>query len=229
MGPTNTTAIEKVDSVPCPLLVFAYILAIALLCGCSKHSATSTHTQRIALKDEVYSTEFDTRKEIGSAIVIKNQYRDIVRHIISAELISIAPRSFAAFNINSINELSVEDAHIEIFSSNGDDSDSMNGGEDDIDFTETLREFAESLPEDYGVISRLHMNKVRITLHGSGKRGAPIHVHADSLLKEFRDDSEPELLNVRFYDGDSKHGLRVARAQWNTKEGQFLVKTSIPE
>ena len=121
-------------------------------------------------------------------------------------------------------ELLLENAHIQIFPTTAFDTDSDPKGSVDVDFADTLRKFAKSLPEEYGVVSRINIDNVRITLHRAGKEESSIRITAKKMLKEFGDDSHPNLYNVYFYEGESKVGLNVSHVLWNTEEGNFIVK-----
>jgi hypothetical protein len=197
-----------------------YLILSLNLCACSTREPTSTETQ-----DATQVTQDDRagKRILASGATFQGQQADTVRHRVSANSISIVPRDFGAFNVNDINEILFEEVYIEIFPSL-----SENAGEGDdsaIDFADTLHKFVDTLPDDYGVITRVRMRDVHITLHGVGKGGTAVNVVARKLLKEFSDDTEPELYGVRFYDGQSNVGLNARRARWNTTKGQFVVET----
>lgn len=207
---------------------FTYVLlilpALLLLGSCGMRLDTPTSHDEITGTSQNNLTRFDGRERLASGVELKSHGSDGIRQIIYADEMSIAPRSFAAFNINTINELLIENTHIEIFPSPQKIRNAANGGSIDTDFSVTLRQFVEKLPDDYGLISRINMQNVRITLHKAGKEGSAITVRAKRLVKEFDDDTYPDLYDVNFYDGNSTVGLKVSHARWNTQTGQFEVK-----
>jgi hypothetical protein len=212
------------------LVVPMFVASLLLVSGCFAKPGASSKHQDISQTSTETEKQFNGRIKIATEVKIQNQYSDEIRHLISADEISVNPRAFAAFNINSINELLIENAHIEIFPSTASDTDSGATSDWDEDFVDTLRDFAETLPDEYGVVSRLNIENVHITLHGAGEEGSYIRVNAKKLVKEFRDGSYPDLYDVNFYNGGSAVGLNVSHVLWNTKEGKFMVKSrGVPE
>ena len=194
-------------------------------------SACDTAMEVQAQRHEVEQFRIHTEKIVGqrllaSGVIFQAQQAGTVRHRITADTISTAPRGFGAFNVNGINELLIENAHIEIFPPVQEDTDGENDDGRVIDFSDTLRKYFDSLPGEFGMISRLRISKVHITLHGVGKDGAAVNVIARELLKDFDGDAEPELYSVRFYDAQSEAGLDVRRVRWNTQKGQFIIKAA---
>jgi hypothetical protein len=111
------------------------------------------------------------KRLLASGATFQGQQADTVRHRVSADSISIVPRNFGAFNVNEINEIFFEVVHIEIFPYISENA--GEGGDSEFDFADTLQDFVDTLPDDYGVITRVRMRDVRITLHGVGKCSAP--------------------------------------------------------
>jgi len=166
---------------------------------------------------------------LASGVTFTGQQGNSVRDRVSADKIIIAPRGFGAFNLNGVNELLLENSHIESFPVNSEtEQDEAHGSKSASgvykqDFSNTLRDFVDTLPSNYGYISRIRMHPIHITLHGAGKNGSSVHVVADELLKEFKDDTQPELINVQIYDDESANRLKVPKARWNTQTGQLIL------
>jgi hypothetical protein len=159
---------------------------------------------------------------IASGVVFQAQKGEEIWHRVSAKTISVAPRKFGAFNINGFNELLIEDSEIEVFpTSQGEGDGSDSGGSD---FTKTLQDYAESLESIYGVVSRIHMQNVRIILHEASRDGGDVNVRVEQLIKEFGEDQEPELHRLEFYDDQSPNVLKVDYAKWQATAEQFVVK-----
>jgi hypothetical protein len=206
------------------LWVVACVLASLLLGACDSPQGQLAQRQGAGQVTRNALANVGGRRQLASGVVFQGQQGDTVRHRLSAESISVVPRGFGAFNVNGINELFFEDAHIEIFPFSSEDTGKEGIDDRAIDFADTLQKFIDTLPDDYGVISRVRMRDVRITLHGVGKGGTAVNVVAGELLKEFRDDVQPELYEVKFYDGQSNAKLNVRRVRWKTRTGQFVVK-----
>lgn len=205
-----------------------YLLVLLFLSGCDSRGTTPTEMPDAPQVSENVIDD-SGQQLLASGVTFTGQEGNSVRDRVYADKIIIAPRGFGAFNLNGVNEIMFENSHIESFpvnSATGQDEAPGSKSASGLykqDFSNTLRDFVDTLPGDYGYISRIRMHPIHITLHGAGKNGSSVHVVADELLKEFKDDSQPELINVQIYDGESPNRLKVPKARWNTQTGQLIL------
>lgn len=205
------------------------LLSLFLIACHSNPEATPAGSQ-VAMTPPDLAEASGGRALLASGIIMRSYREDSISHQVTTATISIGPRKFGAFRLNRYSELLFEDSHIELFPSHGSEPGSKGEhmGEQNsaskLDFSDTVQEYFEAAYSDMGAIGRLRMENVRITIHGAGNDGGNINVSATMLIKEFADDTEPELYEVSFSDSASKTSLFVPRARWNTTDGRFLIK-----
>lgn len=206
-----------------PRLSLCCVMLTLLVAGCDLVSM-SDHNEKIApIGHENIELPIGERLLIASGVEFQLQDADSVRYGISAASISTVPRSFGAFNVNKLNELLMERVELNVFPAVSEKAGSSQVAGQHTGFSDRLRDYAEALPELYGVISRVRMSDIEIVLHGAGEGGAPVRISAETLLKDFSDNEEPVLYNVGFYDDQSSNVLKVNRAVWNTQTDKFFV------
>ena len=166
---------------------------------------------------------------VASNIVLHAQQDNIVLHRITADTISVRPRDFAAFQVNGLNELVLEAPKIEILGTEPTNEVQNGSGMVRDDVTKTMRDFVERLPRSYGHVTRLNMQNVQIILKGRSAEGHDITVIADRLLKDFNDNSDPELFSVSFYDYNAGAEMSVSRVSWDTEAGTFEILNSLEQ
>lgn len=211
---------------PCQLRLTATLLMALVPVGCGTpldgSGGPDLDMGRVVSGDPVSRS---ASRHLLSGVQFQRQQSNGIRHRLFAASIRVVPRGFGAFNANGVNELLVEDPHIEIFpvtdeeTTQGEHSGAAN-------LTDTLSQYIDTLPDEFGLITRIHMRNVRITLHQRGQGGTSVNVVAKQLLKELGDDSDPELYRVSFQQEQaSGAALQVPWARWNTRTSQFIVKS----
>jgi hypothetical protein len=198
------------------------LTAVLLLSACGPSLDSVSHKSRA--EDRIKTNaDSDTRKiPVASGVTFRSQQDDGTVDRIVAETISVSPRAFGPFKVNGVNELLVENSIIDVYPKTR--SDSAAGNENRSDFTDFLRQYAKSLEDIYGLVTRLHMSNVQITMHGVGKDNGDVVVVAKHLVKEFRQDERPELISLEVSDSQSTNTLKLARAIWNTNSGKLITR-----
>lgn len=192
-------------------------------CGASMDDTNSAFN--IDSGDESITVNSVTSKTlIASGVVFQSHLDNKVRHRVSAETISVAPRGFGPFSVNGINEILVEDSRISVFPQTASNKASSNG--DSYDFTDHLQEYAKSLEDTYGLITRIHMKNIHITLHEAGRSNRDVYISAKDLFREFGKDDSPELYELEVFDNQSTETLRLTHAIWDTKTSKLILSDS---
>jgi len=198
------------------------ILVTFFLAGCELEKSILTPKNAPVGGTNVYSSQWN----IGSGVIYESfQSGGLPRHRLSVKNVSTMPRGFGAFNINGLTELLFEESHIEIFPSQYEASNLEYGNSEHEVFSESLRDIARDLPDQYGVISRIRMQDIKITLYDASGEGSTIRISADKLLKNFGEDDAPELYGVKFYDSKTNNWLEAPHVRWMVEEGKFIVLT----
>lgn len=197
------------------------LLCIFFLVACDSPSGFNTAEPPISEMASTGTVDTHQKLRLASGVEFQVQRGDGIGHRVSARSISIAPRGFGAFNINGINELLIEDSHIDIFPHS--ETKTAGGNGDESNFVDTLQDYAKSLESIYGIVTRIHIHNIQITLHGAGKDNGNVNVIAQQLIKEFGDNEYPELHGLEFYDDQSAGTLKIDSASWNTESGQFSI------
>ena len=217
-------AIEEfmtIISVPC--IGLCCVMLSLLAGGCDLVSLDDHNEESASTEPETSGLSSGGRLLIASGAEFQLQDDNGVRYGISAASISTVPRSIGAFNINRLNELFMERVQLNVFSAVSEKAGTSESVGQHRGISDSLRDYAEALPKLYGVISRVRMSDIEIVLHGAGKEGAPVRISADTLVKDFSDNEEPEMYNVGFFDDHSSNVLKVDRAVWNTQTDKFIV------
>ena len=167
----NATRISKSDeelrTLSAAFVYIAFCVAASIfLVACDTAPDERAQRQEAEKPTRIQTGSIIGRRLLASGVEFQAQQADTVRHRITADFIGTAPRRFGAFNVNGINELLIENAYIEIFPPTQEDINSENGDHHVFDFSDTIREYFESLPGEFGIVSRVRISKVRITLHG---------------------------------------------------------------
>jgi hypothetical protein len=194
-----------------------------MLAACGSPIETGKKTTDVGLELSATTNTFSQTIPIASGVTFRVQHNEGIRYVVKASTISIARRDFGPFNIKGINELLVDDSLIEVFPKSS--SDTSEGGGSGQDFTDFLREYARTLEDTYGLVTRLHMRNVHIILHQAGEDNRDINISAKDLVKEFGSNGRTELYSLEVADNQSTQTLKLGHAVWDTGAGK-LISTS---
>ena len=166
-----------------------YILSVAISfsivffvssCDSKQESPVDLKSNKHADLDSL--DKFDGRHLLASGITLQRQQDNTVRHRISADTVSIVPRGFGAFNLRDINEVLLENSHIEIFPVA---SGNAGGGEaDSIDFTDSIKDsFGIFHGINWNFMIMVHMTKIHFHFQNVNRIDSTFQLKGESFLR----------------------------------------------